>query len=261
MEYVQAARSVSDVMISVHCHNDYGLAVANSLAGVVAGADQAHLTINGIGERSGNTSLEEFVMGCFNLYGLRTNINYSLLYETSRLVSRLTGVIIQPNKAIIGDNAFGHESGIHTHGILEQPLDLRAVRPLDGRKDEVAPGRQARGKARNRLPAAGDGPEAQGGQPQADRREGEGDGRPGAQHNRQRPLPDRGPDNGRRQGGGQRHRRARGARGGDGHKAPPERDGQAPGAGASCTRRPTSAQVQWTRRSTPSRRYSAPSTS
>ena len=73
-------------MISIHCHNDYGLAVANSLAGVLAGADQAHLTINGIGERSGNTSLEEFVMGCFNLYGWRTNIDYSLLYETSRMV-------------------------------------------------------------------------------------------------------------------------------------------------------------------------------
>jgi len=132
VEYVEAARSVSDVMISVHCHNDYGLAVANSLAGVVAGADQAHLTINGIGERSGNTSLEEFAMGCFNLYAMRTNINYSLLYETSRLVSRLTGVMIQPNKAIIGDNAFGHESGIHTHGILSNPSTYEPFDPRHG---------------------------------------------------------------------------------------------------------------------------------
>ncbi|HVC27522.1 MAG TPA: 2-isopropylmalate synthase [Nitrososphaerales archaeon] len=144
MEYVEAARSVSDAMISVHCHNDYGLAVANSLAGVVAGADQAHLTINGIGERSGNTSLEEFVMGCYNLYALRTNVNYSLLYETSRLVSRLTGVIIQPNKAIIGDNAFGHESGIHTHGILSNPSTYEPFDPaMVGRTRWLQAGKHA----------------------------------------------------------------------------------------------------------------------
>ncbi|MDA4132462.1 MAG: 2-isopropylmalate synthase, partial [Thaumarchaeota archaeon] len=128
-EYVKAARSVSDIMISMHCHNDYGLAVANSFAGVMAGADQAHVTINGIGERSGNTSLEEFVMGCRNLYGLRTNINYQLLYETSRLVNKLTGVPIQPNKAIIGENAFGHESGIHTQGVLSNPSTYEPFDP------------------------------------------------------------------------------------------------------------------------------------
>jgi len=144
MEYVQAAKSVSDAMISVHCHNDYGLAVANSLAGVVAGADQAHLTINGIGERSGNTSLEEFVMGCYNLYAWKTNVNYSLLYETSRLVSRLTGVVIQPNKAIIGDNAFGHESGIHTHGILANPSTYEPFDPsMVGRTRWLQAGKHA----------------------------------------------------------------------------------------------------------------------
>jgi 2-isopropylmalate synthase len=116
-------------MISMHCHNDYGLAVANSFAGVMAGAAQAHVTINGIGERSGNTSLEEFVMGCRNLYGLRTNINYQLLYETSRLVNKLTGVPIQPNKAIIGENAFGHESGIHTQGVLSNPSTYEPFDP------------------------------------------------------------------------------------------------------------------------------------
>jgi 2-isopropylmalate synthase len=143
-EYVKAARSVTDAVISVHCHNDFGLAVANSLAGVEAGADQAHLTINGIGERSGNTSLEEFVMGCHNLYGLRTNINYPLLYETSRLVSRLTGVIIQPNKAIVGDNAFGHESGIHTHGILANPSTYEPFDPAAvGRKRWLQAGKHA----------------------------------------------------------------------------------------------------------------------
>ena len=128
-EYVKAARSVSDVMISMHCHNDYGLATANSLAGVLAGADQAHVTINGIGERSGNTSLEEFALGCFNLYGWRTNVDYSLLYGTSRLVSGLTGIVLQPNKAIVGDNAFGHESGIHTHGVLSNPSTYEPFDP------------------------------------------------------------------------------------------------------------------------------------
>ena len=143
-EYVKAARSVSDIMISVHCHNDYGLAVANSLAGVMAGADQAHVTVNGIGERSGNASLEEFVMGCRNLYGLRTNINYELLYETSRLVNRLTGVSVQPNKAIIGDNAFGHESGIHTQGILNNPTTYEPFDPsMVGRTRWLQAGKHA----------------------------------------------------------------------------------------------------------------------
>jgi 2-isopropylmalate synthase len=143
-EYVKAARSVSDIMISMHCHNDYGLAVANSFAGVMAGADQAHVTINGIGERSGNTSLEEFVMGCRNLYGLRTNINYQLLYETSRLVNKLTGVPIQPNKAIIGENAFGHESGIHTQGVLSNPSTYEPFDPsMVGRTRWLQAGKHA----------------------------------------------------------------------------------------------------------------------
>jgi len=115
--------------VSVHCHDDYGLAVANSVYGVLAGAEQAHLTVNGIGERAGNTSLEEFAVSCQNLYGLRTGIRTSLLYETSRLVSRLTGVVVQPNKAIIGENAFGHESGIHTHGLLSNPYTYEPFEP------------------------------------------------------------------------------------------------------------------------------------
>ena len=143
-EYVKAARSVSDVMISMHCHNDYGLAVANNLAGIMAGAGQAHVTINGIGERSGNTSLEEFVMGCNNLYGWKTKIDYSLLYETSRLVTRLTGVPIQPNKAIVGDNAFGHESGIHTHGVLNNPSTYEPFDPaMVGRTRWLQAGKHA----------------------------------------------------------------------------------------------------------------------
>jgi 2-isopropylmalate synthase len=143
-EYVKAARSVSDVMISMHCHNDYGMAVANSLAGILAGADQAHVTINGIGERSGNSSLEEFVMGCYNLYGWRTKIDYSRLYETSRKVAALTGVVVQPNKAIVGDNAFGHESGIHTHGILSNPSTYEPFDPsMVGRSRWLQAGKHA----------------------------------------------------------------------------------------------------------------------
>jgi 2-isopropylmalate synthase len=142
--YVRAAKSVSNVMISMHCHNDYGLAVANSLAGVMAGADQVHLTVNGIGERAGNTSLEEFVMSCHNLYGLKTNIEISLLYEISRLVSRLTGVPVQPNKAIVGENAFGHESGIHTHGILSNPYTYEPFEPsMVGRTRWLQAGKHA----------------------------------------------------------------------------------------------------------------------
>ena len=165
------------------------------------GADQAHLTINGIGERSGNTSLEEFVMGCFNLYGLRTNVDYSLLYETSRLVSRLTGVVIQPNKAIIGDNAFGHESGIHTHGILSNPSTYEPFDPSMVGRTQVAPGGQARGEARDRLPAAGDGlkPKEDSLRLIVERVKEMGD--KGSSITDSRPLPARGPDNGRGHGG------------------------------------------------------------
>ncbi len=107
------------VPISVHCHNDFGLAVSNSLAGVEAGAEQVHVTVNGLGERAGNASLEEAVMGLRALYGVKPRIKTELLVETSDLVERLTGVMVPPNKAIVGDNAFAHEAGIHVHGVLE----------------------------------------------------------------------------------------------------------------------------------------------
>jgi 2-isopropylmalate synthase len=115
--------------ISVHCHDDFGLATANTLASVKAGAIQAHVTVNGIGERAGNASLEEVVMSLHVLRHLRTSINPSLLYQTSRLVSKMTGVVVQPNKALIGENAFGHESGIHTHGVLAMPLTYEPINP------------------------------------------------------------------------------------------------------------------------------------
>jgi 2-isopropylmalate synthase len=109
------------VTLSVHCHNDLGLAVANSLAGVMAGARQVECTINGIGERAGNASMEEFVMLLRTRkprFGFATNINTQEIVRSSRMVSRLTGYSVQPNKAIVGRNAFAHEAGIHQHGVL-----------------------------------------------------------------------------------------------------------------------------------------------
>ena len=120
--------------VSVHCHNDFGLAVANALSAIQAGAKCAHVTINGIGERAGNASLEELVMGLQCLQWdkdkkYETNINTRLLYETSRFISKIVGVQVQPNKAIVGENAFGHESGIHTHGVLSNPLTYEPISP------------------------------------------------------------------------------------------------------------------------------------
>jgi 2-isopropylmalate synthase len=119
-ELVPALR---DVVLSVHCHDDLGLAVANSFAGVLAGARQVECAINGIGERAGNASLEEIVMLLATRaddLDVHTNINTRELARTSRLVSRLTGYVVQPNKAIVGRNAFAHESGIHQDGVLKE---------------------------------------------------------------------------------------------------------------------------------------------
>ncbi|HTH22205.1 MAG TPA: 2-isopropylmalate synthase [Nitrososphaeraceae archaeon] len=147
-EYISSlVQEVADnitVPISMHCHDDFGHAVANSLAGINAGAICAHVTINGIGERAGNASLEEFVMALHCLYNRRTNIKSELLYETSKFVSNTMGIIVQPNKAIIGENAFGHESGIHTHGIINNPLTYEPISPeLVGRKRWLQAGKHA----------------------------------------------------------------------------------------------------------------------
>lgn len=131
-------------IVSVHCHNDFGLATANSIAGVLAGARQVHVTINGIGERAGNASLEEVVMALKILYGYEIGINTEKLVEVSRLVSKLTGVPVQPNKAIVGRNAFGHESGIHTHGVLRNPATYEPFPPeLVGARRWLALGKHA----------------------------------------------------------------------------------------------------------------------
>ncbi len=137
-------RTTIKVPISIHCHDDFGLAVANSITAIEAGASCAHVTINGLGERAGNASLEEFVMALHCLYGMKTRIKTQLLYETSRIVSSLTGIVVQPNKAIIGENAFGHESGIHTHGVLSNPLTYEPINPeMVGRKRWLEAGKHA----------------------------------------------------------------------------------------------------------------------
>lgn len=131
-EITKEAIEASKLPVSVHCHNDFGLAVANAISGIQAGAQCAHVTINGIGERAGNASLEELVMALQCLQfdkKFETNINTKLLYETSRYVSNIVGIHVQPNKAIVGENAFGHESGIHTHGILNNPLTYEPISP------------------------------------------------------------------------------------------------------------------------------------
>lgn len=118
-----------NIPISVHCHDDFGLAVANSLAAVEAGAQQVHATINGLGERAGNASLEELVMGLSTRYNVKTNIQTELLVDMSEFVSRITGIKMPPNKAIVGENAFAHEAGIHVHGVLQKAETYEPITP------------------------------------------------------------------------------------------------------------------------------------
>lgn len=118
-----------NIPVSVHCHNDFGLAVANSLAGIEAGAQQAHVTVNGIGERAGNASLEQFVTALKFLYGIETGIRFSKLRSVSELVEKLTGIQVPPNAPVVGDNAFSHESGIHVHGVLSHPGTYEPLSP------------------------------------------------------------------------------------------------------------------------------------
>ncbi|WP_158977524.1 2-isopropylmalate synthase [Cellulophaga sp. L1A9] len=129
---------IDRAIISCHCHNDLGLATANSIAGVINGARQIECTINGIGERAGNTALEEVVMILRQhpTLGLDTNINSKLLNDTSRMVSQKMGMIVQPNKAIVGANAFAHSSGIHQDGVIKNRETYEIIDPLDVGVDE-----------------------------------------------------------------------------------------------------------------------------
>ena len=130
---IDNVNGIDKVTISCHCHNDLGLATANSIYGVLNGARQIECTINGIGERAGNTSLEEVVMILrqHSNLGLDTNINSKLLYETSLKVSELMGMPVQPNKAIVGSNAFAHSSGIHQDGVIKKRETYEIIDPLD----------------------------------------------------------------------------------------------------------------------------------
>jgi 2-isopropylmalate synthase len=121
-----------EIILSAHCHNDLGLAVANSLAAVRAGARQVECTVNGIGERAGNASLEELAVALGvrqSFFGVRTNIRLAEIYSASRALCDVTGISVPPNKAVVGANAFAHEAGIHQDGILKNPLTYEIIRP------------------------------------------------------------------------------------------------------------------------------------
>jgi len=138
-EYAELFRRVrarvgrpEEIILSAHCHNDLGLAVANSLAAVRAGARQVECTVNGIGERAGNASLEEIVVALAvrqASFGARTNVCLEKIYPTSRLLSDITGVAVPPNKAVVGANAFAHEAGIHQDGVIKNPLTYEIIPP------------------------------------------------------------------------------------------------------------------------------------
>ncbi len=154
-EYANLIRTIKervvgdrDITISVHCHNDLGLAVANSLAAVEAGARQVECTINGIGERAGNASLEEFVMACAvrsDKVPFANNIDTKQIYAASELLTSIISFGVQPNKAIVGRNAFAHEAGIHQHGVLSNPLCYEIMTPesVGMTKNEIVLGKHS----------------------------------------------------------------------------------------------------------------------
>lgn len=130
--------------ISIHCHNDFGMATANTVAALWSGASQAHVTVNGIGERAGNASLEEVVMTLESLYKIKTGIKCEELYQLSRTVSRMTGIPVAPNKSLVGENAFTHEAGIHVHGLLADTSTYEPLHPEQvGRKRRIVLGKHA----------------------------------------------------------------------------------------------------------------------
>ncbi|MEM2929063.1 MAG: 2-isopropylmalate synthase [Nitrososphaerota archaeon] len=144
IEIISRLTKILQIPLAIHCHNDFGLAVSNSIIAIKHGAQEVHVTINGLGERAGNAALEEIVANLEILYGYKTNIKTNLIYETSKLVSQLTGIYVQPNKAIVGENAFAHESGIHTHGVIKNPLTYEPIPPeFVGRRRILVSGKHA----------------------------------------------------------------------------------------------------------------------
>ncbi len=158
MEHVDG---IENVTVSVHCHNDLGLATANALAGVKAGARQVECTINGLGERAGNTAMEEVVMALKqrpDVFGADTGINTREITRASRMVSSITGILVQPNKAIVGANAFAHSSGIHQDGVLKERTTYEIIDPADvgaGGSSIVLSARSGRHALRHRLEELG----------------------------------------------------------------------------------------------------------
>jgi len=153
-------RCPESVVFSVHCHDDLGMAVANSLAGVEAGARQVEVAVNGIGERAGNAALEEVVMALTarkDYYGREHHVRLPFIYQTSQLVSQYTGMVVQPNKAIVGQNAFRHESGIHQDGMLKDPRTYEIINPeLIGQGSRLVLGKHSgRHALRDRLDRMG----------------------------------------------------------------------------------------------------------
>jgi 2-isopropylmalate synthase len=153
-------KNIDKVILSTHCHNDLGMATANTVAGVINGARQVEVTVNGIGERAGNTSLEEVVMILKSRkhLGIETNINTKNIYKTSRLVSSLMNMPVQANKAIVGRNAFAHSSGIHQDGVLKNRENYEIIDPLDVGVDESSislTARSGRAALKHRLSLLG----------------------------------------------------------------------------------------------------------
>ena len=151
---------IENAIISTHCHNDLGMATANTMSGVLNGARQAEVTINGIGERAGNTSLEEvaMILKCHKGIGVETNINTTKIYPTSRMVSSLMNMPVQPNKAIVGKNAFAHSSGIHQDGVLKNVQTYEIMNPQDVGIDDnaiVLTARSGRAALKSRLQLLG----------------------------------------------------------------------------------------------------------
>ncbi len=141
-ELIRSLKGKLKKPISMHCHNDFGLAVANTLAGVKAGASQVHTTINGLGERGGNASVEQTATALKAMYGVKTGIRLDRLKETSKLVERFSMVKLMPNYPIVGDNAFAHEAGIHVHGVLAKAESYEPLTPeMVGQKRRIVMGK------------------------------------------------------------------------------------------------------------------------
>ncbi len=157
---MENVNGIHNAVISTHCHNDLGMATANTMAGIQNGARQVEVTINGIGERAGNTSLEEIAMilKCHKNLGIETNINTQKIYSTSRLVSSLMNMPVQPNKAVVGRNAFAHSSGIHQDGVLKNRESYEIMDPTDVGIDKnsiVLTARSGRAALKHRLSILG----------------------------------------------------------------------------------------------------------